>query len=158
MSNSSNHKKIVGDFGEALVLYWLSKDEFECAKVDHTGIDLIASNPHTKKRMGISVKSRTRLTGKEKDCVTLKAKDFNHIETACEKFGCQPYFAIVIEAGEMIQVFITPVSRALHYRPRTKAGSSWKMSAHFQKLYKDDKKVMMFELKIKDVRWWTSKS
>jgi len=33
------------DFGESLVLYWLSKHGFECAKVDHTGIDLIANNP-----------------------------------------------------------------------------------------------------------------
>ena len=60
ISKSSRHAKITGDFGEALVLYWLSKYGFECARVDHTGIDLIARNPHTQELMGISVKSRSR--------------------------------------------------------------------------------------------------
>jgi len=42
ITKSSRHSKIAGDFGETLVLYWLSKYGFECASVDHTGIDLIA--------------------------------------------------------------------------------------------------------------------
>ncbi len=37
LSKSSRHSKITGDFAEHLVLYWLSKYGFECAKVDHTG-------------------------------------------------------------------------------------------------------------------------
>jgi len=44
---SSRHSKIAGDFGEYLILYWLSKYGFECARVDYTGIDLIARNPKT---------------------------------------------------------------------------------------------------------------
>lgn len=63
---SSRHSKITGDFAEALVLYWLSKHGFECARVDHTGIDLIARNPHTAELMGISVKSRSRNPGTER--------------------------------------------------------------------------------------------
>jgi hypothetical protein len=59
ITKSSRHSKIAGDFGEALVLYWLSKHGFECARVDHTGLDLIARNPNTEEVMGISVKSRT---------------------------------------------------------------------------------------------------
>lgn len=43
MQKSSRHAKTTGDFGEALVLYWLSRQGYECARVDHTGIDLIAS-------------------------------------------------------------------------------------------------------------------
>ena len=39
---STRHAKITGDFGEAAVLYYLSSSGFECARVDHTGIDLIA--------------------------------------------------------------------------------------------------------------------
>ncbi|MCL4788727.1 MAG: hypothetical protein KJ070_18355, partial [Verrucomicrobia bacterium] len=58
INKSSRHSKIAGDFGETLGLYWLSKHGFECARVDHTGIDLIALNPHTNERMGISVKTR----------------------------------------------------------------------------------------------------
>jgi Holliday junction resolvase-like predicted endonuclease len=63
LSKSSRHSKITGDFAEAPVLYWLSKYGFECAKVDHTGIDLIARNPNSNELMGISVKSRSRNTG-----------------------------------------------------------------------------------------------
>lgn len=44
---SSRHSKITGDYGEALVLYLLSKYGFECARVDHISIDLIASNSAT---------------------------------------------------------------------------------------------------------------
>ena len=45
ISKSSRHSKITGNFAEHFVLYWLSKYGFECAYVDHVGIDLIANNP-----------------------------------------------------------------------------------------------------------------
>lgn len=60
IAKRSRHSKITGDFAERLVLYWLSKYGFECAFVDHTGLDVIARNPHTGELMGISVKSRAR--------------------------------------------------------------------------------------------------
>ena len=72
---SSRHSKITGDFGEALVLYWLSKHGFECARVDHTGIDIIAKRPHMDEVMGISVKSRSRTPGKEKTYVRIPNDD-----------------------------------------------------------------------------------
>lgn len=59
ISKSTRHAKITGDFGETLVLYWLSKYGFECAPVDHTGIDIIARNPHTQEVLGISVMRET---------------------------------------------------------------------------------------------------
>jgi hypothetical protein len=67
ISKSSRHSKITGNFAEHFVLYWLSKYGFECAYVDHVGIDLIANNPHTSERMGISVKARSRSEGTEND-------------------------------------------------------------------------------------------
>ena len=60
MGKSSRHAKITGNFGEALVLYWLSKRGFECANVDHTGIDIIARRPSSEEVLGISVKCRSR--------------------------------------------------------------------------------------------------
>ena len=63
MEKSSRHAKIAGDFGEALVLYWLSRSGFECARVDHTGIDLIAKRPRSDELLGISVKTRSRVPG-----------------------------------------------------------------------------------------------
>lgn len=58
MKKSTRHSRITGDFAESLILYWLSKYGFECARVDHTGMDLIARNPSNNELMGISVKSK----------------------------------------------------------------------------------------------------
>jgi len=105
LSKSSRHSKITGDFGEALVLYWLSKYGFECAFVDHTGIDIIAKNTCTGEVMGISVKSRSRNIGKETTYLTISNENFDKATAACEAFGCVPYFAIVVDAGEHIRCY-----------------------------------------------------
>jgi len=67
---STRHQKIIGDFGEQFFCNWLSRSGLEVAKIDHTGIDVIAALPDSK-RIGISVKSRTRTAGKESDSVNL---------------------------------------------------------------------------------------
>src|SRR5688572_19691385 len=110
---STRHAKITGDFAEGLVLYWLSKYGFECARIDHTGIDLIARNPHNDEVIGISVKSRCRTTGTEAECVSIPADNFEKAAAACKAFGCVPYFAIVIDAADSIRGFILPMSRLL---------------------------------------------
>src|SRR4051812_33697813 len=90
---STRHAKITGDFAENLVLYWLSKDRFECALVDHTGIDIIARNPHTNEVMGISVKSRCRSDGREEDYITVLNTEFDKVAATCKAFACTPYSA-----------------------------------------------------------------
>jgi Holliday junction resolvase-like predicted endonuclease len=154
IKKSTRHPKICGDFGEALVLYWLSKHGFECAKVDHTGIDLIAVNPHTKERMGISVKSRTREIGKENQTVDFKTGDFKMLEAACQVFDLKAYFAVVVDAGETIRVFITSTDRVSKYYPATAAGSYWKMSPSVLSKYAEDNQIMMFEFQTKQGNWW----
>ena len=76
---SSRHQKIIGKFGEYMICNWLSRSGFEVALVDHTGIDIIAYNPLTRQRLGITVKSRTRTPGKEDTPVNIfsyrKGKD-----------------------------------------------------------------------------------
>ena len=71
INKGARHAKITGDFGESVIMYWLSKYGFECALVDHTEIDIIARNPHACEVMGISVKSRSRTEGSETEYVTL---------------------------------------------------------------------------------------
>jgi hypothetical protein len=41
INKSTRHAKIAGDFGETIILCWLSKFGFECAPVDHTSIDIM---------------------------------------------------------------------------------------------------------------------
>jgi Holliday junction resolvase-like predicted endonuclease len=108
IAKSSRHSKITGDFAERLVLYWLSKYGFECAFVDHTGLDIIARNPHTGELMGISVKSRSRNAGTEGTVLRIAGEELPRMETACQAFGCQPYFAIVVDAAERISAWIVP--------------------------------------------------
>jgi Holliday junction resolvase-like predicted endonuclease len=152
---STRHSKIAGDFGEMLVLYWLSKNGFECARIDHTGIDLIASNQHTKEIMGVSVKTRTRTDGQERTDVTITAKDFEKVEDACREFHCSPYFAIVVDGKDLIRVFITSMARVKHYFP-PKPFSGWKMTTSYLAQYADDPQVMAFELAINQRNWWKS--
>lgn len=151
---SSRHSKITGDFGETLVLYWLSKHGFECASVDHTGIDLIARNPHTKEIMGISVKSRSRSAGTESDFMSIPKDNFDKAKLACEVFGCVPYFAIVIDGGNSIKGFMLSMFHLLEIFPMGRAISAWKMTPkHLEKYYSDDE-IKIFEFQTKTKNWW----
>src|SRR5215210_370523 len=132
---SSRHSKITGDFGEALVLYWLSKYGFECARVDHTGIDLIAHNPHTQEVMGISVKTRCRARGKEEEYLSIHAHNFEKVRLACEAFACVPYFAIVIDTVDVTRGFLMPMEHLLKLFPSTASASGWKMSEKYLNQY-----------------------
>src|SRR5215208_3694943 len=114
---SPRHSKITGDYGEALVLYWLSKYGFECARVDHTGIDLIARNRHTRELMGISVKSRSRSKGTERSSLRIPSGNFEKANRACDEFGCVSYFVIVIDAGDATQGFVLPMAHLLKLYP-----------------------------------------
>ena len=84
---STRHSKITGDFGEAVVLYLLSRHGFECARIDHTGTDLIARRPNSTEVLGISVKSRSRQVGTENDYVSLPHEGFVKAKAACDAFG-----------------------------------------------------------------------
>ena len=113
ISKSSRHSKITGNFAEHFVLYWLSKYGFECAYVDHVGIDLIANNPHTSERMGISVKARSRSEGTENDHMVIGPTlgTTKKINNACKAFGLKPYLAIVIDDKNSSKIFILSLDK-----------------------------------------------
>jgi len=154
VQKSSRHSKITGNFAESLILYWLSKYNFECANIDHTGIDIIAKNPHTKELMGISVKSRCRNIGKEGGYLGIKNENFDKAEKACAAFGCKPYFAIVVDEGEKIYCFILSVKRLLKMFPKGETQVAWKMDkTNLEKYYKDPE-IKVFEFSHKTHSWW----
>ena len=154
INKSSRHSKITGDFAEGIVLYWLSKHGFESARVDHTGIDLIARNPLNNELMGISVKSRSRATGTEKDYLGIPNDNFEKVNKACEAFNCIPYFAIVIDANETISVFILSQKKLLELYPMGKSICTWKMGDKYLEKYKLDKEIIIFQFKHKTINWW----
>jgi len=151
---STRHAKITGDFGEALVLYWLSKYGFECARVDHTGIDIIARNPYTQEIMGISVKSRSRNEGAEEEYISIPNDNFAKAEAACAAFGCVPYFAIIVDAGDTIRGFILPMNRLLALFPKGKTASGWKMTTQYLMRYAQDSEIQSFEFRTETKKWW----
>ncbi|MGA2774925.1 MAG: hypothetical protein ABSE81_02550 [Candidatus Omnitrophota bacterium] len=106
---SSRHSKIAGDFGEAMLMYWLSKYGYEVVNVDYIGIDLIAYNKKTKERLGISVKARTRERGQAYSNVTIPSK--REVLSACKIFDCEPYLAVVVDSiddANNIRMYLLP--------------------------------------------------
>ncbi|MGA2326503.1 MAG: hypothetical protein ABSH05_09470 [Bryobacteraceae bacterium] len=156
ITKSSRHAKITGDFGERLVLYWLSKYGFECALVDHTGIDIIARNPYNAEVMGISVKSRSRREGTEQEYVTIPGGNFRKAKAACTAFRCAPYFAIVVDAGDTIRGFILSMDHLLECFPPAKTDVGWKMTDDYLRRYAEDPAIKTFEFKTTTARWWGS--
>jgi Holliday junction resolvase-like predicted endonuclease len=153
VNKSTRHAKITGDFGEKMVLYWLSKYGFECALVDHTGIDIIARNPHTQEIMGISVKSRSRKEGTERDFLSIPKDNFTKAQAACNAFGCVPYFATVVDAGDTIRAFILSMKHLLEYFPQGKSVAGWKMTDKYLRRHADDPAIMTFEFKTQTTHW-----
>jgi hypothetical protein len=157
ITKSTRHSKIAGTFGEGLLLYWLSKHGFECATVDHTGIDLIARNPNTGERMGISVKSRTRTIGTEDEAINIPNDQFEKAKRACNEWGLVPYFALIADAADVIRVFIVSMSHLLEKVPRGVSVCSWKMTKKALAQYNADSAIMAFELHTKTLSWWIKK-
>jgi hypothetical protein len=132
----------------------LSKYGFECAHVDHIGIDLIARNPKTREFMGISVKSRSRNEGKEGQYLSIPKDNFEKIEIACDAFGCTPYFAIVVDEASIIHCFIVSKSHVLNIFPLGKEVSGWKMSNAWIEKYKGDEEIKYFNFEYATPNWW----
>jgi hypothetical protein len=149
MQKSSRHSKITGDFGEALVLYWLSKRGFECARVDHTGIDLIARRPRSEEVLGASVKCRSRNEGTEAAGINLVRGDDNTIESACRGFHCVPYVAVVADQGDCVRALLLRLKHARRFAP----GGSWGMTAKKVLQYKADSQIEAFELESRHGDW-----
>ena len=154
VNKSTRHSKITGNFAENLILYWLSKYGFECALIDHTGIDIIAKNPHTDELMGISVKSRSRSTGKEGQYVRILNDNFPKADEACKAFGCTAYFAIVVDECDKIYAFITSKKHLLKLFPMRKNAAGWKMSRTWIEKYRQDREIKMFEFSHQTITWW----
>jgi hypothetical protein len=154
MEKSSRHAKITGDFGEALVLYWLSRSGFECARVDHTGIDLIARRPRSEERLGISVKSRSRVPGTEADSVNIGGPgDLAKVAAACDAFHCVPYFAIVVDAAPRMSVFLLSMEHLARLYPARTGLISWSMTPSRVKQYLADSSIRSLHFAIDSENW-----
>ncbi|MFC1634758.1 hypothetical protein ACFL5Z_07935 [Planctomycetota bacterium] len=157
---STRHQKVIGDFGEALVSNWLSRSGFEVTIVDHTGIDVLAYNPQTNKRLGITVKSRTRKRGLETGSVNIfsyqKGKnDRQKVLDACRAFAAKPWIAIYIESSDSADLYLFSLEHYDNeYRgKRKRAIDDWKMGIKYKKRYQADPKVQHIQMSFYGNSW-----
>jgi hypothetical protein len=153
-TKSSRHAKITGDFGEAAVLYYLSTSGFECARVDHTGIDLIARSPRFKRPFGISVKARSRSPGTEYTALNLHKKDFAKIEAACAAFGCIPYIGLVFDSSSSLRLYVLALTHLRKVVPGGIKVAAWPMSPAKIESYTKDRRIMSIEWQRSATSWW----
>lgn len=153
VKKSTRHSRITGDFAEGLILYWLSKYGFECARVDHTGMDLIARNPHNKELMGISVKSRSRNPGTEHTYLKIDRDNIDKLKEACAAFGCTPYFAVVVDAAETIRCYIMRMEHLIAIGGEGR-DLGIKMRPRNIEQYCADPEIICFEFQSMTTRWW----
>lgn len=157
VKRSTRHPKIAGNFFESLVLYLLSKNGFECALVDHTGIDLLAKNPHTKELLGISVKGRTRNSGEKAGRVKIDncENHFAKIEAACSAFGdAVPYLAVVVDAEDIITGVLVSVKHIKKQYPPESINLNWGMDKNSLDNYYIDPMIKAFKYSSCDIKWW----
>src|SRR5260370_31768055 len=133
IDRGARYQKIVGNFGEYLVCQKLSRSGFDVCIVDHTGMDVIAYHPKTKHRLGITIKSRTRIFGKETGSVYIfreSSRDRQKLLDACEAFGCTPWIAVYAEYDEGADLFLTSLANydKKYKLKEIRAVDAWKMT------------------------------
>lgn len=162
IQKSSRHSKIIGNFGEQYIANWLSRSGFEVVLVDHTGIDIIAYNKKLDKRLGITVKSRTRIEGTENVFVNIfidNNSDRKKVLEACDAFACEPWIGIYIETSEIADIYLLSLA---HYdktygSPKESKTRTWKMAQKFKDKYEKDEEI--FHIKIQyDLNKWNWKN
>jgi hypothetical protein len=153
--------KIIGNFGENLVCNWLARSGFDVALLDHTGIDVLAYRQATDERLGITVKSRTRLTGTENTCVNLLSSrrgrdDRQRIVKACEVFACKPWIAVYVEARDAADLYLTSLANfdAKYGRRPDNAIDTWTMASKCRMQYDRDPAVKHLCIKFEPQENW----
>jgi len=156
VNKSGRHSKIAGDFFESLVLYLLSKNGFECALVDHTGIDIIAKNP-SGEYMGISVKGRTRNDGQKAGRVKIDNYDDHKdkIIKACQDFGdAVPYLAVVVDAEGEFSGTLASLENIEDISKKIDKNLNWSMTQKSIDGYRENDNVAVFNFSQGISTWW----
>jgi|SRR3989344_2985539 len=139
---TEEENRIVGDFGEYALAYYLTKKGVHVIRVDTVFFDLIMKDPNQEisnipnKIIGISVKTRDR-SNTTPSC-TIQIKDYNKIEQFGEKWNIQPWIGIIIisknnEKNRVLEGFMFNYSKAKDYFSKGKRENAVSIS----KLRKD---------------------
>jgi hypothetical protein len=153
----TRHQKVIGQFGEHVICNWLSRSGFEASIVDHTGIDIIAFNPGNKRRLGISVKARTRGRGTERSSVTIfeKKKDRKKTLDACAAFGCEPWVAVYVETTAFGDLYLVGLQELDDIYQALEGASVrfWRMTPKYCDAYKSNPNVSHIRIAFDICNW-----
>ncbi|KAA9007277.1 hypothetical protein F4V43_01975 [Paenibacillus spiritus] len=155
---SARHSKVTGDYGEYLVLYYLSREGFSVAHVDQIGLDIVGRNNATNELIGISVKTRS---GKQPSFLVSKdlEKEKKNIEYASNIFGCKPYYAFVMDYidernNQKMIIYIVKAERVYSSQKSDTLGLSWSMSKKKMKEYRIDSSIIKIEINHEIINWF----
>jgi hypothetical protein len=160
IDKSSRHSKIIGEFGEAFLCNWLSRSGFEVTLADHTGLDVIAYHRATARRLGITVKSRTRGAGREAASVNIFFNrkpngDRAKLRASCQAFACEPWVAVYVETAREADLYLMSLEHFdTEYCPnKSCAIDAWRMGAKNRECYDQDMNVQHIHLEFKTANW-----
>jgi len=159
IERTARYQKIVGSVGEYLVCQKLSRSGFDVCLVDHTGVDVIAYHRKTKRRLGITIKSRTRIIGKETGSVYIFREhngDHEKLLAACKAFRCRPWTAVYAEYDEGADLFLTSLANYdKKYRLKERrAVDAWKTTDKLKREYGIDREVRHIRFEFEAKNWW----
>ena len=121
----------------------------------------MAYHPLSKHRIGVTVKSRTRIPRLENESVTLFAGDatkgHHKIAQACQAFNCEPWLAVYVETSHGGDLYLLPLEvykERYRYLIRKTKGDYWQMKPKYKKLYDQARDVMHIKIKFEPVNWF----
>ena len=121
-------------------------------------MDVIAYNPLTKRRLGITVKSRTRIFGTEKENIFLFKrikKDREKLVDACEAFQCEPWIAVYTECDKDADLFLTSLANyEAKYKKKEIKTNAWEMTQKYRSAYEKDSEVRHIRITFEANNWW----
>jgi hypothetical protein len=148
---SSRHNIVLGDMGEHLIQYQLSKLGYECAIIDGIGIDLQALPPSGDRTMGISCEARNTESegktngGENKDLNTPNTK-IKKIQDTCERWRLDPYMGFYIDKKDGRRVaLLMSLNHYLKICPPRKSVSRLSLTDKALDSYKNDPKIIHWE-------------
>ncbi len=69
-----------------------------------------------------------------------------------------PYFAIVVDAGNIVRGYILSMDHLLELFPNRKLASGWKMNKSYVERYSKDPEIKSFVFKTETTNWWGVKA
>ena len=111
---------------------------------------MVAYNKTSKRRLGISVKTRTRSAGTENEGLYIKPADLEKVRVACEFFECEPYWGIVVDRCPYIDAILISQKDLIDINGTGKMHIDIKLSKKYMDIYDKLKDSIIINIHYKD--------